>query len=491
MSNYSVCELTIKTFHKDLEKGNVTCVDLIQAYLNRINAFDQNGPSLNSIIHINKNALKEAKELDDYYEKNGLKGALHGVPVLLKDNVDTCDMPTTAGSLSLKGFVPEKNAFIVEQMKQAGAIIIAKTNLHEFAIWGETISSILGQTKNPYDLTRTPGGSSGGTGASVAANLGLIGIGTDTINSIRSPASANNLVGIRPTIGLVSKAGVVPYSFTQDAIGPICRTVEDAVRFLEVLRGIDSNDEKTKLSQGQINENLCDHLKMDGLEGKRIGVLKTFFGNKGEHIQTNNAMTGALESLSTNGAEIIMIDENIQAGALVGDVSVHLHDFQDHLNAYLSQLPDRAPVHSVKEIIESGLHHEGIKENLIKASKLSTKTEAYESRLEKRKATQKQVLNMMDTYKLDAVLYPHQKQLVCEIGGSQNERNGVLGSVTGFPAICIPAGFSAVTETAPRGVPVGMEMLGRPFSEGILIEIAYAYEQLTNVRREPPTTPEL
>jgi len=463
----------------------------MKAYIERIEAYDQNGPELNAIIHINTNAIEEARQMDDYYKAHGLKGPLHGVPVLLKDNVDTADMPTTAGSLSLDGFIPETDAFIVEQMKAAGAIIIAKTNLHEFAIWGETISSILGQTKNPYDLIRTPGGSSGGTGAAVAANFGLIGIGTDTINSIRSPASANNLIGIRPTIGLLSKAGVVPYSYTQDAIGPITRTVADGTRFLEVLRGIDPRDEKTKRSENQIPENLCDHLVEDGLTGKRIGVLKSFFGSEAIHIQTNNAMIDAMEVLNNGGATLVMLDEPIDAGQLVQEVSVHLHDFQDHLNDYLNQLPVGAPVHSVKEIMDSGRHHEGIRENLIKASKLSTKTEAYQERLKRRADVQKQVLALMDSLELDALLYPHQKQLVCMIGGSQNERNGVLGSVTGFPAICVPAGFSVSTETAPIGVPVGMELLGRPFSEGTLIEIAYGYEIRAKIRKEPSSAPDL
>ncbi len=319
---------------------------------------------------------------------NGLRlkvyWGLHGVPVLLKDNVDTADMPTTAGSLSLEGFVPEKDAFIVERMKAAGAVIIAKTNLHEFAIWGETISSVLGQTKNPYDLTRTPGGSSGGTGAGIAANLGLIGIGTDTINSIRSPASANNLVGIRPTLGLVSKSGVVPYSYTQDAIGPICRTVTDAVKFLEVLRGPDPLDKKTLEGETRIAQSLCEHLKLSGLQGKTIGVLRSFFGIAKEHVATNDAMTEAMEVLNNNGATIVMIDDPIDAGKLVSEVSVHLHDFKDHLNDYLMKLPPNAPVHNVEEIMNSGKYHKGIHDNLVKASGLSTNTDDYNLRLKKK-----------------------------------------------------------------------------------------------------------
>ena len=204
-------------------------------------------------------------------------------------------MPTTAGSIALNGWVPTENAFVTEKLKQAGACILAKTNLHEFAIWGETISSILGQTVNPYDLTRTPGGSSGGTGASIAANIGIIGMGTDTINSVRSPASANSLVGIRPTIGLVSRAGIIPYSLTQDTAGPICRTVEDAVRTLDVIVGYDEKDAETAWSVGQKRDSYIDHLQKDGMEGKRIGILKSLFGKEKCNASTNQVIETALQ----------------------------------------------------------------------------------------------------------------------------------------------------------------------------------------------------
>jgi len=477
MIHHRVCEMTIEQFHTHLANGDFTCEDVVREYLDRIHRYDKQGPALNSIIYVNPKAIEEAKAMDEWFKIEGLIGKLHGVPVLLKDNVETMDMPTTAGSLSLEGYRASKNAIIVERMKAEGAIIIAKTNLHEFAIWGETISSILGQTRNPYDLTRTPGGSSGGTGSAVAANLGMIGIGTDTINSIRSPASANNLVGIRPTVGLVSKEGIVPYSNTQDAAGPICRTVEDATKFLDAI----------KEGGGPLTESLI----LEGLKGKKIGVLKSFFGSQKEHVLTNNVMTEAMEVLHKNGAQLIMLEENFDASYLVKDVSVHLHDFKDHLNMYLEALPESASIHSVDELIESGKFHEGIKDNLLKANTLSTNTDVYKKRLEKRDVLKSDLLKLIDTYDLDAIMYPHQKQLVCEIGGSQNDRNGVLGSVTGFPSICVPAGFTPPTETAPVGVPVGMELLGKPHSEGTLIEIAYGYEQHAKVRKQSPLVPEV
>ncbi len=485
MIKHESIEWTIRAFHQGLQEGTITCEGLVEAYLSRIEAYDQQGPKLNAVIHINSNALEEARQKDLSFQKNGFEGPLHGVPVLLKDNVDTDNMPTTAGSKSLEGFIPEQNAFIVDKMLAAGAIIIAKTNLHEFAIWGETISSMLGQTLNPYDGSRTPGGSSGGTGAAVAANFGLVGIGTDTINSIRSPASANNLVGFRPTVGLVSKAGVVPYSYTQDAAGPITRTVEDAAIFLDTLRGYDPRDGKTAWSVGRISSPLSAHLKVDGLKGKRVGVLTGFFGQGAHHMETNRAVRGAMERMESGGASLVTIDDPIDSGYLVQEVSVHLHDFKDHLNLYLGNLPQDAPVHSVVEILEGGKYHAGIEDNLNKAMALSTDSQVYRDRLVLRMETQDQVMKLMAKYGVDALVYPHQKQLVCHVGGSQNERNGVLGSVTGFPSICVPAGFSSPTESAPLGVPIGMEILGRPFTEEVLVEIAYGYEQVESIRKAP------
>ena len=246
MGRFRVAEATISQVHQAMEEGMLTCRELTEAYLQRIEAYDKKGPGINAIITVNPQALSEAEAMDEILQKTGkLAGPLHGIPVLLKDNINTCRMVTTAGSLSMAGFVPEKDAFITKRLKQAGAVILAKTNLHEFAIWGETISSVLGQTLNPYDLTRTPGGSSGGTGAAVACNMGMVGIGTDTINSIRSPSSACSLVGIRPTMGMVSRNGIVPYSLTQDTAGPICRTVEDAARVLDVIAGYDPSDRET------------------------------------------------------------------------------------------------------------------------------------------------------------------------------------------------------------------------------------------------------
>lgn len=484
-------EATIEKIHQSMKNGTITCRDLVEGYLARIQAYDQKGPQLNAVIYINPNALEEADALDEAFKKEGFTGALHGIPVLLKDNVDTFDMPTTGGSLSLEGNIPEDDAFITQKFREAGALILAKVNLHEFAVWGETISSMLGQTLNPYDLTRTPGGSSGGTGAAVAANFGMVGIGTDTINSVRSPSSANNLVGIRPTIGLVSRDGVIPYSFTQDTAGPICRTVEDAVRVLDVIAGYDTKDDETAWSVGRKPDSYLHSLKADGLKGKKIGVLENFFGKEAIHEDINKAVRTSINAMKGKGAEIVSIYDDIDSGYLVTDVSVHLYDLKDHLNMYLKDLNENAPVHSLEEVLESGKYHQGIEENLHKAMALSTGTPEYNKRLAERSKLQTQIMKLIADYELDALVYPHQKQLVCKVGGSQNERNGVLGSVTGFPSICVQAGFSTPSEDAPIGVPIGMEILGKPFNEPVLIEIAYGFEKATENRKLPPTTPAL
>lgn len=487
--SFVIEEATISDIHDAMGKGETTCRLLVEHYFKRIEAYQKEGPALNAIIYNNPKALDEADELDRRFKENGLTGPLHGIPVLLKDNVDTCDMPTTAGSKSLEGFYPDDDAFITKKFREAGAIIIAKTNLHEFAIWGETISSMQGQTLNPYDLTRTPGGSSGGTGAGIAANFGAVGIGTDTINSIRSPASANNLVGIRPTIGLVSRDGIVPYSFTQDTAGPITRTVEDGVKVLDIISGYDSNDDETAWGEDKKTVSYLQFLNKDGLKGKRIGVLENFFGNGDKHKEVNKAMRKSIKLMEDNGVEIVSICENIDSGWLVTDVSVHMHELKAHLDIYLNALGPNAAVHSMEEVLASGKYHKGIEDNLKKAMALDVDTPEYNKRIIERMKVQTRVMKLFADYSLDALIYPHQKQLVCFVGKSQDERNGVLGSVTGFPSISMPAGFSEPTESAPLGVPIGLEILGKPWSEPDLIEIAYSFEKAANYRKVPLSTP--
>jgi amidase len=478
-------EATISDVQAAYKSGTLTSVKLVQAYLERIRAYDQAGPKLNVVIFLNPRALEEAAALDEHFRKTGnFVGPLHGIPVLLKDNVNTNDMPTTGGSLSLAGYTPATDAAITKKLRSAGAIILAKVNLHEFAIWGETISSIQGQTLNPYDLTRTPGGSSGGTGAGLAANFAIAGIGTDTVNSIRSPASANDIVGIRPTLGLVSRAGIIPYSFTQDAAGPLARTVTDAAKMLNVLVGYDPNDPATAWSVGNTEQDYTKFLKANGLQGKRIGILRSFFGTAPINNEVNRIANQAIEDLKRSGATLVELNTpDLDSGKLTSDVSVHLYEFKPAINAYLAAA--NAPVKSLQEIIASGKFHPNIKDSITKAQALDL-DDAYRQRLQKRSELQQRVMQIMADERLDAIMFPHQQRLVVPIGEKQADRNGALGAVTGFPSIVVPGGFSSPTPTAAIGVPAGIEFLGRPWSEKLLLEISYSYEQATKHRRPPP-----
>lgn len=475
-------EWTISAVHEAMVKGELTCLQLVRYYLDRIKQYDG---KLHSIILINPKAEEEAADLDEKYKRDGFTGPLHGIPVILKDNVETCDMPTTAGSIALKGFETHRDAFIVKKLKAAGALIIAKANLHEFAIWGETISSILGPTYNPYDLTRTPGGSSGGTGAAITSDFGIVGIGTDTINSVRSPSSANNLVGIRPTIGLVSRGGIVPYSLTQDTAGPLCRTVEDAARTLSVIAGYDENDDVTAWSYKK-TQNFEEGLHEGTLQSKRIGVLRSFFGKEEINKPVNEIMENAMAVLKSGGAELIELTDNIDSAWLTNEVSVHLDDFNEHLTAYLQSFPkEKIAVHSLMEIYESGKYHPVDKGNMEDALKLSTYSAHYNEKLLRQQTVKNKIMKLIANNGLDCIIYPHQQQLVCKIGDSQKQRNGVLCSVTGFPSVVVPAGFSKPCDTASIGIPVGMEIIGEPWSEKRLLKIAWAYEKIANMRKPP------
>lgn len=455
-------EITISAYHKLLLDQRLTTEELVVFYLERIGRFDVN---FSSIISINPNIIEQARQFDKVLRETGkLSGKLHGVPVLVKDNIETEDMPTTAGSLSLEGFSTGKDAELVKRLRAAGAIILAKTNLHEFAIWGETISSIKGQTYNPYDLTRTPGGSSGGTGAALAANFGLVGIGTDTINSIRSPSSANNLVGIRPTLGLISDDGIVPYSLSQDTAGPMARCVADAATVLEVIANRDLPE--------------CDLPKKF-----KIGVLRSFFGSEPVNEEVSRVMAQVLEEIRSMGIQVVDIDDHIKISELVSNVSVHLYELKAHLNGYLQAVG--APHPGIDAILESGLYHPGIKENLVFANELEISSPEYVNRLKKRIALQDKVNAVFSRHGLDALIFPHQQQLVCQVGMSQVQRNGALSAITGYPSLCMPGGFSTQTKDSPIGVPVGFELFGLPNNESCLIAIASQYERKFPKRRPP------
>jgi len=491
IESFHIEEATIEGIHSAMREGMITTRQLVGTYMAGIEAYDKKGPAINSVISINPNALEEAAELDRKFREAGLIGPLHGIPVLLKDNIETKNMPTTGGSLSMQGYQPADDAPMVRRFREAGAIILAKANLHEFALWGETVSSLLGQTLNPYDLTRTPGGSSGGTGAAVASNFGAVGVGTDTVNSIRSPASACSLVGIRPTLGLITRSGIISYSPTQDTAGPITRTVSDAARMLDIMAGYDPDDPATDASVGNIPDTYTSFLVKDGLKGARIGVLQSFFGSGAEHKEVNEVTLKAVDTMKREGAEILLLDVLLDADKILAEVSVNLYELREALNVYLQSAQPQAPVRSLEDIIASGKYHPGIKDNVLKAIGLSTRDIEYHERMDRRLRLQETYLKIMTDKRLDAMVFPHQKRLVAPVGQPQAERNGVLTAVTGFPSVVVPAGFSGPTESAPIGVPIGMEFVGRPWTESLLIRLAYAFEQASLVRRPPSGAPAL
>ena len=488
---FQVEEATIAGVHAAMLSGELTCVELTTAYLKRIEAYDDQGPRLNAILTVNPDALAVAAELDARFQASGLTGPLHCVPVILKDNYNTYDMPTTGGVAAMANSQPLTDAFVVARMREAGALILAKANLTELAMGGTTVSSLGGQTLNPYDLTRTPGGSSGGTGAAIAANFGLVGTGSDTGQSTRSPASANSLVGIRATRGLISRGGVIPLSVTQDEIGPITRTVEDAARMLQVMAGYDPADPITAASVGNI-PNYLDFLKPDALQGARIGLLMDLVGTEERHAEVNRVLYEAVETMRALGAEVIEFSIPNFA-ALTSGMGTSDAEFGEAFEAYLASLGPDAPIKSIEELLASGAY--GVSEsslrNALNSAELKQRPN-YLAIFRKRDEFQKALYVAMAEHNLDAILYPHQRVLVAPVAlGDQPERNGIVSNASGWPAVTFQGGFSTPTETAPIGVPIGIELLGRPWSEGKLLGYAYAFEQATKVRRPPVSTPPL
>jgi amidase len=476
-------EATIASIHEGFASGSLTCAQVVSYYLDQIEAFDD---TINALLYVNSNALEVAAQLDEQYANSGPVGSLHCIPVIAKDNYDTADMPTTAGWVGLKDFTPPRDAHTITKLREAGAVILAKSNLTEFARGGTTVSSLGGQTLNPYDLTRTPGGSTGGGAAAVAMNFGVLATASDTGQSTRSPASAASLVGIRSTYGLVSRHGIVPVSFTQDNTGQIARTVRDAAIMLDVMAGYDPQDPSTAFSFGRIPESYTDELDVNGLQGARIGVLQDFFGTEEIHAEVNAVTMAAAEKMEELGAEIVPITipnlSSLTAGIQVGDI-----EFKTALNDYLASLGPTVPVKSFDDVMQKGGFDPAIVSSMQTSAGFSdlSDNQDYKTRLLRRNDLRRAVMQVMADNNLDAILYPHQKRLVVPVGEDQVERNGVLSNSTGFPAVTFQGGFSSPTETAPIGVPVGIELLGPEWSEAKLLKYAYAFEQATQ-HRQPP-----
>jgi Asp-tRNA(Asn)/Glu-tRNA(Gln) amidotransferase A subunit family amidase len=467
-----------------MSSGRVTSRRLVESYLARIQAYDQAGPRLNAIVTINPQAREDADAMDRERADNKVRGPLHGVPVLIKDNYNTADMPTSGGALGLATLQPAADAFQVKKLRDAGAVILGKTTMHELAAGITTISSLTGQTRNPYDLYRVPGGSSGGTGAAIGASFAAAGMGSDTCGSIRIPAANQNLVGLRGTHGLSSRSGVMPLSSTQDIAGPLARSVTDLAIMLDATVGPDPNDPITAEGASHIPKSYRDALSADGLKGARIGVLRALWGNAPEDEEVAAIVRKALDGFKAQGAEVVDVsvpglDDLLRESSVIGD------EFKFDLAAYLAKIPN-APVKSLGEILDRGLNHAELDATFrLRNQPEKRETEHYRQAMIKRRALRAAVLATLEELRIDALAYPTLRRKPALIGEAQGGTNCQLSATTGLPAIAMPAGFST------DGLPIALELLGGAWDEAKLLKYAYASEQATKPRRPPFSTPPL
>jgi amidase len=465
-----------------MTSGTVTSKQLVEAYLARIRAYDQAGPRINAFIALNPRALETASALDEERRTKGPRGLLHGIPIVVKDNYATADMPTTGGSKALAGFETHRDAFMVKKLRDAGVVIIGKTNLHELAYGITTTSSMGGQTRNPYDLTRAPGGSSGGTGAAVAASFAAAGMGTDTCGSIRIPSANNNLVGLRGTRGLSSRTGIIPLALTQDIGGPLARTVTDLSIMLDATVGPDPADPVTQASLGHIPPSYLSAIGDRALRETRIGILTPLFGAAPEDAEVAMIVREALKAFGNLGAEVVDItipglDELLQGTSVINA------EFKFQLMDFLAPYPN-APVHTLGEILSGGRYDPAVDGVFRRAEAVESRESApYQASLDRRKTVREAVIAAMNPRGLAALAYPTLRRKAATIGQPQMGSNCQLSATTDLPAMAMPAGFTA------DGVPVGLELLGGPFTESALLKIGYAYEQSTKLRRTPKSTP--
>lgn len=501
---FHVDETTIAGIHEAMKDGRLTCRSLVEQYLRRIEAYDKNGPAVNAIVEVNDEALKQAAALDARFKSSGAVGPLHCVPTIVKDNFETIGLQSAAGSLALKGFISHKDAFQVKRIREAGAIVLAKSNMAEWAFTPyETVSSILpGYTRNPYALDRVTAGSSGGTAAAVAANFGAVGLGSDTGNSIRGPSSHQALVGIRSTMGLTSRAGVVPLSVLADVAGPMTRTVADAAAVFQVIAGSDPDDpvtvadtpEAKAFSPAGKPATVPDYsrsLVRDGLKGARIGVLRQAYERDTTAPEIVEVFVRAIEDLKRAGATIVDPARVDLEGIRRGQGGGQCGGFKYDINRYLAGHGDRIPVKSLEAVIRSRRFHPSVQRRLEQSQEGSENgidTPACAAEAEYREKVRTAVLETMTGEKLDAFVYPtwsNPPRLIGDLNTPHGDNSQFFSPTTGFPSINVPMGYT-------RGVlPAGMTIFGRPWDEATLIRLAFAYEQATRHRRPPAATPPL
>jgi amidase len=485
-AGYDAFEKSLRELQADMASGATSAVELVRYYLRRIAAFDQAGPRLNAVLALNPRAEATAAALDAERRRSGPRGPLHGIPALIKDNFDTTDMPTTGGSLALSGRVPAIDAYQVKRLREAGAVILGKVNLHELALGLTTVSSLGGQTLDPYDLARAPGGSSGGSGVAATANFAAFTLGTDTSGSIRIPASHNAIVGLRPSEGLSSRSGIIPFGHTQDTGGPMARTVADIAAVLDATVGNDPADPVTAAGTGKAPTTYASTLRADALRGARLGVLTDLFGMAPEDQAVGAVIRRAIDDMRVQGAATV--DVVVPGlGTLLMASNLLTQELKFDLRDYLRRSP-AAAVTSLETLLASGLHTAQFQAFIEGANALPDDypaSEDYRTRLAARDSLRRAIVEVMDANRLDALVYPTARRIAPLIGGNQLGSNAAMAAQSGCPAISVPAGF------VDGGFPVGIELLGRPFGEPVLLALAFGYEQATRHRRPPATTPRL
>ena len=484
--------LTVDAFHSRLQRGELTIETVVSAYLDRIEQYDQQGPTLNAILTVNDTAIDRASELDEQLDGGikELEQPLYGVPIVLKDQAMTAGVRTTFGSVAFADYVPTESATVVDRLKDAGAIILAKTNLPDFAAGFVGYSSAGGQTRNPYDLSRDSGGSSAGTAAAVAADFALLGIGEDTGGSIRVPASFCNLFGLRVTTGLISRAGMSPLVAEQDTPGPMCRTVDDLARLLDVIVGFDPADEATAIHAEWAGESFVDAVDETSLKDARIGVLRSAFGEGDEPRVTavNSTVEEGLDSLEAAGATLVDPVEIAGMETLLDDTSLYGLVAKRDLNRFFDGLAE-SPVDSFHEIYEQGAYHEALEhiETIAAAPEDPTTDREYWWRLARQQAFKRAIEYTLAEDDLDALAFPDVQVVppvfegyhIGELTRTDVPTNTFIASQSGCPAISLPAGFT------DDGLPVGLELLGAPLSDRRLVGFAAAYEAQIEPRRVP------
>ena len=494
---------TIEEVNTAIDAGELNSVELVELFLDRIDAYDKQGPAINAVLTLNPEALEQARALDEERARSGRRSPLHGIPVLLKDNMDTADLPTTAGSFLLQDSIPPDDAFIVQQLREAGAIILAKLNMSEFASGG-AMNSLGGPTYNPHDTTRSPAGSSGGTGAAIAAGYAMMGLGTDTGGSVRGPSSANGIVGLKTTHGLLSRDGVVPLALSFDTVGPMARSVYDVAVSLGVMTGIDPADDSTIKSEGLYHTDYTQFLDADALDGAKIGVARVFMDSDPE---VDWIIESALQTMRDAGAEVV----DIEIPGWLMDVrgrfyrAIRYREFRAQIEDYLATIGPEYPK-TLDDIIKQSMRLTSRREdgaipnpgrwNLMMSEDDSGELEDYEYIAVRDHAlplVQSVMAGIMRDNELDVIVYPTSTTRPGRVDPDPNPNGApggggspvTLANMSGFPDIIVPAGFTGM------GLPITISFMGPAFSEPRLLGLGYAFEQLTKARRLPVYTPAL